>query len=87
MKKLLFVLLIFISSIGYSQTKGIYIKDTVIKSVTHKLYMGSRGGRYIVVTSKTGTTYNRYISPAKTIKYEISNIISYYIILYIMDNK
>lgn len=35
-------------------------KDTVINKVAHKLYIGARGGKYIIVTSKTGTTYKRY---------------------------
>lgn len=37
------------------------LKDTVIKTVTYKLYQGSRGGKYIIRTSKTGTSYKQYI--------------------------
>lgn len=37
------------------------IKDTVIRSVSYKLYIGSRGGKYILMTSKkTGKVYKRY---------------------------
>lgn len=46
-----------------AQTKPItdkVLKDTVIKSMTYKLYAGSRGGKYIMVTSKTGKLYKRY---------------------------
>lgn len=42
------------------------VKDTVIKGVTHKLYIGSRGGRYILVPSKTtGKEYKKYFSAKK----------------------
>lgn len=35
-------------------------KDTVIKDKTYKLYTGSKGGKYILVISKTGKEYKRY---------------------------
>lgn len=35
-------------------------KDTTINKVYYKLYTGIRGGKYIIVVSKTGTTYKRY---------------------------
>lgn len=41
------------------------VKDTVLKGVTHKLYVGAKGGRYIFVTSKTGTVYKRYFTAKK----------------------
>lgn len=36
------------------------VKDTVINKVTYKLYIGNKGGKYIIVTSKTGTQYKKY---------------------------
>lgn len=36
------------------------VKDTVINKVTYKLYIGPKGGKYIIVTSKTGTQYKKY---------------------------
>lgn len=36
------------------------VKDTVINKVTYKLYIGAKGGKYIIVTSKTGTQYKKY---------------------------
>lgn len=37
------------------------LKDTVIKAVSYKLYVGSRGGRYVLRTSKSGNVYKQYI--------------------------
>lgn len=36
------------------------LKDTVIASKTYKLYVGSRGGRYVVRTAKSGKVYKQY---------------------------
>ncbi len=41
------------------------LKDTTIKNVKYKLYVGSRGGKYVVRTSKTGNTYKQYIKKSK----------------------
>lgn len=41
------------------------VKDTVIKEVNHKLYVGNRGGKYIIVTSKSGTQYKKYFKNSK----------------------
>jgi hypothetical protein len=42
------------------------LKDTTIRDTTYKLYIGSRGGKYIIMTSKTtGKTYKKYFK-AKT---------------------
>ncbi len=38
------------------------VKDTTIKSVVYPLYVGKSGGRYIVVTSRTGNQYKKYFS-------------------------
>lgn len=37
------------------------LKDTLIKSVSYKVYQGARGGRYIVRTSAKGNVYKQYI--------------------------
>lgn len=49
-------------SVGaYSQDKPTAVKDTVVNSVTYKLYKGSKGGKYIIRTSKvTGKEYKQY---------------------------
>lgn len=36
------------------------LKDTVIASKPYKLYLGSRGGKYVIRVSKTGNTYKQY---------------------------
>lgn len=38
------------------------VKDTTIKGVKYQLYVGARGGRYILVTSKAGNQYKKYFS-------------------------
>lgn len=39
------------------------VKDTVINNVKYSLYVGAKGGRYIIVTSKiTGKQYKRYFA-------------------------
>lgn len=37
------------------------LKDTVIASKSYKLYLGSRGGKYVIRVSKTGNTYKQYV--------------------------
>lgn len=41
------------------------LKDTVIKSTSYKMYVGSKGGRYIFKTSKNGKVYKMYVSKSK----------------------
>ncbi len=41
-------------------------KDTTIAKTVYKIYVGSRGGRFIIVTSKKGTQYKKYISSGTT---------------------
>lgn len=41
------------------------LKDTVIRNVTYKLYLGSRGGRYYFKTSAKGNVYKVYIPKKK----------------------
>lgn len=38
------------------------LKDTTISNKVYKLYVGARGGKYIVATSKSGKSYKRYFS-------------------------
>lgn len=61
MKKLILTLLVacFLALSTTAQTPA-SIKDTVINKVSHKLYIGAKGGKYIIVTSKAGKTYKRY---------------------------
>lgn len=42
------------------------LKDTLIKSVSYKLYLGSRGGRYVIRTSASGNVYKQYIKAKST---------------------
>lgn len=68
MKKLLFILFMSMACIAQAQTKPEPTKqaqDTTIKGVTYQIQVGSRGGKYIVVTSKKGTIYKRYLQPRK----------------------
>ena len=68
MKKLLFILFMSIACIAQAQTKPEPTKqaqDTTIKGITYQIQIGSRGGKYILITSKTGTTYKRYLQPKK----------------------
>lgn len=41
------------------------LKDTVIKANSYKLYIGSKGGKYVLKTSKNGKVYKSYVSKAK----------------------
>lgn len=41
------------------------LKDTVIKTVTYKLYVGAKGGRYVIRTSASGNVYKQYIKANK----------------------
>lgn len=36
------------------------LKDTVIKTISYKLYQGSKGGKYILRTAKSGKSYKQY---------------------------
>ena len=46
---------------GKSAAKIVSVKDTVYQGVKFPLYIGSKGGKYIIVTSKTtGKEYKRY---------------------------
>ena len=38
------------------------LKDTTIAGKSYKLYIGSRGGKYTIRTSKTGNIYKAYIN-------------------------
>jgi hypothetical protein len=54
-----------LSAILFAFVTGVFaadpvIKDTTINKVHYKLYQGGRGGRYVVVISKTGKPYRKY---------------------------
>lgn len=60
MKKLLFIVSLFLSCQVFAGNDK-PVKDTVVNNVTYKLFVGSKGGRYIIMTSKkTGKEYKRY---------------------------
>lgn len=60
MKKLLFAAaLTMLTLCSHAQDKP--VKDTIINSVTYKIYVGPKGGRFIWITSKKGTKYKRYL--------------------------
>lgn len=40
--------------------KDVSVKDTTINNKSFKLYTGAKGGKYIIVVSKTGNSYKRY---------------------------
>ena len=55
---ILFALLCTLSFAGQGDK---VIKDTTINKVVYHIYLGSRGGKYIVVTSRTGKEYRKYL--------------------------
>jgi hypothetical protein len=63
MKKALFIVIILFSLTAISQEKpkDKVLRDTTIKNVTYKIYEGSRGGKYYLKTSKSGTIYKVYL--------------------------
>lgn len=46
-------------------TKDRVLKDTVIKDIKYPMYIGSKGGKYIIRTSKTGSMYKQYFKAKK----------------------
>ncbi len=72
---LLFMAILSVVACGksYSQNKPVkttvkssVVKDTIIKGVSHHLFVGAKGGRYIfVVSKKTGIEYKRYFPVKK----------------------
>lgn len=65
MYKLLFILCLCFAMRTQAATQPAptakYLKDTVIRGQTLKLYLGARGGRFVVRKSKTtGKLYNDY---------------------------
>lgn len=67
----LFVLLLTAAYGAQSQTivtittKDRVLKDTVIKDIKYPMYIGSKGGKYIIRTSKSGSMYKQYIKAKK----------------------
>ena len=63
---LFFVLSLFFVFTSYGQdTTRIAKSDTTLtingKTAKYPVYVGSRGGKYVIVTSKKGTTYKKYL--------------------------
>ena len=49
-----------------AKTTDKVLKDTVIRKETYKLYVGKKGGRYIIRTAKSsGKTYKQYFKQKK----------------------
>jgi len=46
-------------------TKDRVLKDTVIKDIKYPMYVGGKGGKYIIRMSKTGSMYKQYIKAKK----------------------
>lgn len=44
---------------------GTIKQDTTIKGKVETLYIGSKGGKYILVTSKSGNVYKKYFKTNK----------------------
>jgi hypothetical protein len=61
MKKLIFFVALLLSLNTFAGNDK-PVKDTVINHVTYKLFVGAKGGRYIIVTSKTGKEYRKYFT-------------------------
>jgi hypothetical protein len=59
MKKFILSAILFAFVTGAFATDPV-IKDTTINKVQYKLYQGSRGGKYVIVISKTGKPYRKY---------------------------
>jgi hypothetical protein len=66
MKKIIITAILFALFFSAS-AKDIIIKDTTINKVVYSMYQGARGGKYIMITSKTGTKYRKYFKN-KTLK-------------------
>ena len=62
-KQILLIIILFISLTAISQEKpkDKVLKDTTINNTQHKIYQGSRGGKYYLKTSKAGTIYKAYL--------------------------
>lgn len=67
MKKILFILtLLFALQSAQAQPKPKAIDTTYIKGKPHPVYLGARGGQYIIVMKKDSSgTYKKYL-PKKT---------------------
>ena len=57
----IFILAVLLILSGSTFAADSVIKDTTINKVTYHLYRGAKGGRYIIVTSKQGNQYRKYI--------------------------
>lgn len=61
MKKLISIAaFLFITITSFAGGNDKVVKDTTINKTVYHLYEGSKGGRYIIVTSKKGNQYKKY---------------------------
>ena len=62
-KQILLIIILFFSLTAISQEKpkDKVLRDTTINNTQHKIYQGSRGGKYYFKTSKTGNIYKVYL--------------------------
>jgi len=56
--KLLILLCAF--TLNCIASNNVYLKDTTIKAQTFQMFRGAKGGKFIVITSKTGNQYKKY---------------------------
>lgn len=69
MKKILLILCLFWIVPSEAQPKPQAKDTTYIKGKAHPVYIGPRGGQYIIVKKKDGSgTYKKYLQPKPTIK-------------------
>lgn len=58
---IILLLLISLTAISQEKPKDKVLRDTTINNTQHKIYQGSRGGKYYLKTSKAGTIYKAYL--------------------------
>jgi len=68
LKALLFIILFSVLFIAFVPVKAQVVantdkvlKDTTIAKKSYKLYLGVRGGKYVIRVSKSGNAYKQYI--------------------------
>lgn len=49
-----------VDSIKKVKITTLSVKDTTINNIKYPLYVGPKGGRYIIVTKKDGGQYKKY---------------------------
>ena len=58
---LLFIAFVPVKAQSVVKVSDKVLKDTTIANKSYKLYLGSRGGKYVLRVSKSGNTYKQYI--------------------------